>query len=238
MLSIAKRRTTPSPARTMKTLVKICGLSTAEALDTALAAGADMVGFVCFDKSPRNLSFEKLRFLCARVSDRADKVVLTVDADDAALAAIAAAEPAILQLHGRETPERVAAIRERFGLKVMKAIPVAEVADLAQIEVYAPVADMLLFDARPPATAEVPGGNGLSFDWRLLQGLAFRGPWLLAGGLDEGNVGEALAITQAPGVDVSSGVEAAPGVKDAGKIRDFLAAVRATEKLGWRQGKG
>jgi phosphoribosylanthranilate isomerase len=222
----------------MRTIVKICGLSTAEALDTALAAGADMVGFVCFDKSPRNLSFEKLRFLCGRVGGRALTVVLTVDAGDAALAAIAAAEPAILQLHGRETPERVAAIRERLGLKVMKAISVAEAGDLAQIDVYAPVADMLLFDARAPAAAEVPGGNGLPFDWRLLQGLEFRGPWLLAGGLDESNVGEALAITQAPGVDVSSGVEVAPGVKDVGKIRSFLGAVRATEKLGSRRAKG
>jgi phosphoribosylanthranilate isomerase len=212
--------------------VKICGLSTVEALDAALMAGADMVGFVCFDKSPRNVSLDEARFLSKRVAERARRVVLTVDADDAALAAVAALEPYMLQLHGRETPERVAAIRARFGLKVMKAIAVAEPDDLAQIMLYEPVADMLLFDARPPQGAVIPGGNGQAFDWHLLCGLGLTKPWLLAGGLDAGNVANALAITQAPGVDVSSGVEKAPGVKDLGKVRDFLAAVRATEKLG------
>jgi phosphoribosylanthranilate isomerase len=218
--------------------VKICGLSTVEALDAALTAGADMVGFVCFDKSPRNVSLDQARFLSKRVGGRARKVVLTVDADDAALAAVAALEPHMLQLHGRETPERVAAIRARFGLKVMKAIAVAEPDDLAQIMLYEPVADMLLFDARPPQGAIIPGGNGHAFDWHLLCGLGLTKPWLLAGGLDAGNVADALAITQAPGVDVSSGVEKAPGVKDIGKVRDFLAAVRATEKLGSRARSG
>jgi phosphoribosylanthranilate isomerase len=209
-----------------------------EALDTALDAGADMVGFVCFDKSPRNLSLETLRSLRMRAADRAATVVLTVDADDAALAAIAALEPNMVQLHGHETPERVAAVRARFGLKVMKAISIGEAKDLAKIALFAPVADMLLFDARPPPAALIPGGNGLVFDWRLLQGLDVPKPWLLAGGLDAGNVAEALAVTRAPGVDVSSGVESAPGVKDRGKIRDFLAAVRAMEKLGSRRRKG
>jgi phosphoribosylanthranilate isomerase len=212
--------------------VKICGLSTAETLDAALAAGADMVGFVCFDKSPRNVSIDTARFLSNRVGGRALRVVLTVDADDAALAAVAALEPSMLQLHGRETPERVAAIRARFGVKVMKAIAVAEPGDLAQIALYEPVADMLLFDAKPPAAAVIPGGNGQVFDWRLLQGLALNKPWLLAGGLDPSNVAEALTITQAPGVDVSSGVEKAPGVKDLGKISAFVGAVRTTEGLG------
>ena len=138
----------------------------------------------------------------------------------------------MLQLHGRETPERVAAIRARFGLKVMKAIPLAEPGDLAQISLYEPVADMLLFDARPPPSAVIPGGNGQPFDWRLLRDLGLTKPWLLAGGLNASNVAEALAITHAPGVDVSSGVENAPGVKDLDKIRTFIAAVRAAEKLG------
>jgi phosphoribosylanthranilate isomerase len=216
----------------MGVTVKICGLSTAEALDAALAAGADMVGFVCFDKSPRNMSLDQARFLSNRVAGRARRIVLTVDADDAALAAVAALEPYMLQLHGRETPERVAAIRARFGLKVMKAVALAEPSDLTQISLYESVADMLLFDARPPPSAVIPGGNGEAFDWRLLLGLGLTKPWLLAGGLDANNVAEALAITQAPGVDVSSGVEKAPGVKDLDKIRNFLAAVRATEKLG------
>jgi phosphoribosylanthranilate isomerase len=216
----------------MSVKVKICGLSTAETLDAALAAGADMVGFVCFDKSPRNVTIDTVRFLSNRAAGRALRVVLTVDADDAALAAVAALEPSMLQLHGRETPERVAAIRARFGVKVMKAIAVAEPGDLAQIALYEPVADMLLFDAKPPAAAVIPGGNGQVFDWRLLQGLGLNKPWLLAGGLDPSNVAEALTITQAPGVDVSSGVEKAPGVKDLGKISAFVDAVRATEGLG------
>jgi len=216
----------------MGVIVKICGLSTVETLEAALAAGADMVGFVCFDKSPRNLSLDRLRLLSRRVADRASWVVLTVDADDVTLAAVAALEPSMVQLHGSETPERVAHIRARFGVKVMKALPIAEPGDLAQIALYTPVADMLLFDARPSETAIIPGGNGQAFDWRLLQGLEVNKPWLLAGGLDAGNVAEALSITRAPGVDVSSGVERAPGVKDLGKIRAFLGAVRASETLG------
>ncbi len=216
----------------MGVTVKICGLSTAEALDAALTAGADMVGFVCFDKSPRNVPLDQARFLSNRAAGRTRRIILTVDADDAALAAVAALEPDMLQLHGGETPERVAAIRARFGLKVMKAVALAEPSDLTQISLYESVADMLLFDARPPPSAVIPGGNGEAFDWRLLFGLGLTKPWLLAGGLDADNVAEALAITQAPGVDVSSGVEKAPGVKDLDKIRNFLAAVRAAEKLG------
>lgn len=213
----------------MGVTVKICGLSTPEAVDTALAAGADMVGFVSFDKSPRHLSLDRLRLLSRQVGDRALRVVLTVDADDVTLGAIAALEPYMLQLHGRETPERVAAIRARFGTKVIKALPIAEPDDLARIALYEPVADMLLFDARPPAKAVLPGGNGQAFDWRLLQGLALGRPWLLAGGLDAENVAAALTVTRAPGVDVSSGVECQPGVKDLAKIRSFVTAVRAAE---------
>lgn len=216
----------------MGVTVKICGLSTIEALDAALAAGADMVGFVCFDKSPRNVSLDEARFLSQHALGRARRVVLTVDADDAAIAAVVALDPDMLQLHGRETPERVAAIRARFGLKVMKALAISEPGDLAQIASYESVADMLLFDARQPPDAMLPGGNGQAFDWRLLRNVSLTKPWLLAGGLDPDNVTEALAITGAPGVDVSSGVERAPGLKDPGKIRDFIAAVRAADKLG------
>jgi phosphoribosylanthranilate isomerase len=216
----------------MGVTIKICGLSTAEALDAALAAGADMVGFVCFDKSPRNVSIDTVRFLSDRVADRALRVVLTVDADDASLAAVVALEPHMVQLHGRETPERVAAIRARFGVKVIKAIPIAEPGDLAQIALYEPVADMLLFDAKPPPAAVIPGGNGLSFDWRLLRGLELAKPWLLAGGLDASNVANAVAITRARGVDVSSGVEKVPGIKDLDKISAFVNAIRTTAELG------
>lgn len=221
----------------MSTTIKICGLSTAETLDAALTAGADMVGFVCFDKSPRNVSTETARSLSERAGGRALRVVLTVDADDAALSAVATLKPDMLQLHGRETPERVAAIRARFGIKVMKAIAVAESGDLAQVALYEPVTDMLLFDAKAPPAAVIPGGNGLSFDWRLVRDLRLTKPWLLAGGLDPGNVGQALAVTGAPGVDVSSGVETAPGIKDIGRINAFIDAVRATEKLGSRRRK-
>ena len=219
----------------MSTLVKICGLRTPDAVDAALKAGADMVGFVVFDRSPRHVSLDQAASLGARVSAGVAKVLLTVDADDASLAAaIAALDPAFLQLHGAETPERVAAIRAGFGVKVIKAIPIGEQADLDLIRRFDDIADMLLFDARPPSDASRPGGNGLGFDWSLLAGHATKKPWLLAGGLTAGNVAQALRETGAPGVDVSSGVESAPGVKDIGKIAEFVAMVRATrrEKLG------
>ena len=163
------------------------------------------------------------------------KSCLTVDADDASLAAaIAALDPAFLQLHGAETPERVAAIRAGFGVKVIKAVGIGARADLDQIRRYDDIADMLLFDARPGADASRPGGNGAGFDWSLLAGVSTKKPWLLAGGLNAGNVAQALRETGAPGVDVSSGVESAPGVKDKGKIAEFVAVVRASrrEKLG------
>jgi phosphoribosylanthranilate isomerase len=215
----------------MSLLVKICGLKTPEALDVVLDAGADMVGFVFFPPSPRNLAFAAARTLSERVKGRAQKVALSVDADDDLLAAIVAAlDPNLLQLHGKESPERVLAIKSRFKLPVMKAIAVEEPQDLAAIELYARVADRLLFDARAPREATRPGGLGKTFDWRLLQRLDPGVPFMLSGGLDADNVADALWITRASGVDVSSGVERAPGEKDPEKIRAFIAAARKAWK--------
>lgn len=216
----------------MALLIKICGLTTEEALDAALSGGADLVGFVFFPPSPRNVSLARARALALRTGSRARKVALSVDADDAALAAmIEALRPDMLQLHGHETPARVAAVRARFALPVMKAIGVATRADLAQAATYAGVADRLLFDARPPREATRPGGLGRAFDWRLLEKADPGLPFMLSGGLDAGNVAEAVRITGADGVDVSSGVERAPGDKDPDKIRDFIRAARAAEAL-------
>jgi phosphoribosylanthranilate isomerase len=215
----------------MSLLVKICGLSTLETLDVALEAGADMVGFVFFPPSPRNLAFDAARVLGERVRGRAGKVALSVDADDALLAAsVEALHPDLLQLHGSESPERVRAVKTRFGLPVMKAIAVEKPEDLSTVPIYARAADRLLFDARAPRAATRPGGLGKAFDWRLLQRLDPGVPFMLSGGLDAGNVGEALRITRALGVDVSSGVERAPGEKDPDKIRAFISAARQAWK--------
>jgi len=211
----------------MTLLVKICGLSTAETLEVALEAGADAVGFVFFPPSPRHLGYDAARALGARVEGRAEKVALSVDADDATLAAaVEALRPDALQLHGKETPARVAAIKQRFGLPVMKAIAVEARGDLAAIADYVGVADRLLFDARAPREATRPGGLGKTFDWTVLQNLDLKIPFMLSGGLDASNVAEALRITRAPAVDVSSGVERAPGEKDPDKIRAFVRAAR------------
>jgi phosphoribosylanthranilate isomerase len=215
----------------MSLTVKICGLKTSQALDAALEFGADLVGFVFFPPSPRHLGLEAARALGERVDGRAGKVALTVDAtDETLLDVVNALKPDMLQLHGKETPGRVVQVRTRFGLPVMKAIPVAERADLSPIRVYAQVADRLIFDARAPKEATRPGGLGTPFDWTLLTGIDPGVPFMLSGGLDAGNVAQAIAITRAPGVDVSSGVEREPGVKDAGKIRDFIRAVRTAEE--------
>jgi phosphoribosylanthranilate isomerase len=211
----------------MTLLIKICGLSTLEALDVALEAGADMVGFVFFPPSPRHVGYAEARALGEHVRGRAQKVALSVDADDDELAAsIAALEPDTLQLHGIETPARVSIVRTRFGLPVTKALPIAERADLSAIGLYEPVADRLLFDARAPRAATRPGGLGRSFDWQLLENIEVRIPFMLSGGLDPENVAEALRITKATSVDVSSGVESTPGHKDPDKIRAFIGAVR------------
>ena len=211
----------------MPLLVKICGLKTPDALDAALDAGADMVGFVFFPPSPRNLGREAARNLGERVKGRAKKVALSVDATDAELAAaVEALRPDMLQLHGKETPERVVAVHSRFGLPVMKALPIETRADLSPIHLYAKVANWLLFDGRAPRDATRPGGLGKTFDWTVLENLDLKIPFMLSGGLDAANVAEALQITHAPAVDVSSGVERAPGEKDPDKIRAFIRAAR------------
>ena len=210
----------------MSLLVKICGLSTRETLETALEAGADMVGFVFFPPSPRHLSLELGRDLGRQVRRRALKVALTVDADDATLDNIMdALSPDIFQLHGMESVARLRDIKQRFGRPVMKVVPVATAADLAVLPGYAAVADRILFDARAPKDATRPGGLGAPFDWQLLRNLDLQLPYMVSGGLNA----EALGITRAGGVDVSSGVENAPGVKDPEMIQAFIRAARASK---------
>src|ERR1700755_3399865 len=219
----------------MSLIVKICGLSTRETLDVALDSGADMVGFVFFAPSPRHLGLEKARELGKRAKGRAVKVALSVDADDATLANIVdALQPDILQLHGKETVARVRDIRQKFSLPVMKALAIETKADLAPLPGYAAVADRILFDARAPKHATRPGGLGAPFDWHALENLDLDIPFMVSGGLHAGNVAEALRVTRAGGVDVSSGVESAPGVKDPEMIKAFIRACRATQELSVR----
>ena len=216
----------------MPLLVKISGLRTPEALDVALESGADMVGFVFFAPSPRHLGLPAARDLGARVRGRAKKVALTVDATDEMLFDIVEAlKPDVLQLHGSETPERVSTVRSRFGLPVMKALPIETRSDLSPIRLYAKVADRILFDARAPQDATRPGGLGKRFDWKLLKDIDPEISFMLSGGLDARNVTEALRITRASAVDVSSGVERKPGVKDLDKIRAFIRAARQTDVM-------
>jgi phosphoribosylanthranilate isomerase len=216
------------PSRSL--VVKICGLKTAETMEAALAAGADMVGLVSFPASPRHLDAAAAATLADRARGRAEIVLLTVDADDAALAGLVAAiRPDWLQLHGRESPERVAAVRRRFGLKVMKALGVREADDLAVVPGFAAVADRLLFDAKPSRDATRPGGNGLPFDWRLLAALDPAVPFMLSGGLGPETVAEAVRLVRPFGVDVSSGIERAPGEKDVDLIAAFVRAARAAD---------
>jgi len=205
--------------------VKICGLREADHVDAAVRAGAAYVGFVFFPKSPRNLTHARAAALAGVVPPGVAKVALTVDADDASLDALLAEVPIdMLQLHGHESPTRVAEVRKRFGLPVMKAVGVATELDLSALDDYGRVADQLLVDAKPALGADLPGGNGLAFDWRLIAGRRWPVPWMLAGGLTAGNVAEAVRLTGARQVDVSSGVESAPGFKDPVKIEDFLEA--------------
>lgn len=209
------------------TEVKICGLNDGEGFDAACAARADYVGFVFFPASPRHVTPGQAAALTARHPGGPIRVGLFVDADDAAIAAVLAAVPlGILQLHGDETPARCADLRQTFGLPVMKALGIATVADLAVLADYAPVVDRFLLDAKAPPGAALPGGNAAAFDWSVLAGATIPRPWLLAGGLHPGNVAAAIAATGAPGVDVSSGVERARGVKDASLIAAFCAAAR------------
>lgn len=209
--------------------IKICGLKTGEAVAAALDGGTSHVGFIFFAKSPRNIAPEEAGRLRAAVHGRAQAVAVTVDADDATLDAIVAAmRPDMLQLHGKETPERLAALKTRHGLPVMKALSVSTAADLDRVAPFRGVADRFLFDAKPPAGSELPGGNGVAFDWTLLGGLPPDLDYLLSGGLNAANVGEAIRLASPPGLDISSGVESAPGVKDVALIRNFFSAVRAS----------
>lgn len=208
--------------------VKICGLSRPEMVSAAVDAGATYVGFVFFEKSPRNVSLEMGRKLAVDVPAGVAKVALIVNADNAFLDALMAEVPVdILQLHGKESCDRVSEIRDRYGVMVMKAVGVASREDLAALDAYGRVADQILVDAKPPKDAVLPGGNGLAFDWQLIAGRRWPVPWMLAGGLAASNVAEAVRLTGARQVDVSSGVESGPGVKDADMIRAFIAAARA-----------
>jgi phosphoribosylanthranilate isomerase len=209
--------------------VKICGLSTAEAVAAAAAGGARFVGFIFYPPSPRHLTVEAAAALALGVAPDITRVGVFVDPTDEALAAVLAKVPLdLLQLHGSETPERVEHIKRRFGRPVMKAIPVAGPVDLQQAQRYFRVADRLLFDAKPPRDVEgaLPGGNGLALDWQLLRERRWPLPWMLSGGLDADNLAEAVRTSGAEAVDVSSGVERAPGVKDLDKIAAFLARAR------------
>jgi len=212
----------------MRPEVKICGLSTPETVEAALAHGASHVGFIFFPASPRNVAPDLAGRLRQAARGRAEAVAVTVDAADDQLDAIVAAmQPDLLQLHGAETPQRVAALRARHGLPVMKALAIRDRADLDAVAAYRDVADRLLFDAKPPRDATLPGGNGLAFDWRLLASLDRDLKYMLSGGVNAGNVADALRLLDPPGIDVSSGVERAPGIKDAGLIAAFFAALDA-----------
>lgn len=214
----------------MTVSVKICGLKTPETMRAALDCGADHVGFIFFEKSPRNVAHEVAADLRKAARGRAKAVAVTVNADDVTLEQIVATvDPDMLQLHGKESPERLAEIRQRFERPVMKAFAIREAADLDAIAPYQGIADRFLFDAKPPAGSELPGGNAVSFDWTLLTRLDDDVDYMLSGGLDADNIAIALHQTGAKAVDLSSGVESAPGVKDVGLIHDFFKAVGAAK---------
>jgi phosphoribosylanthranilate isomerase len=207
---------------------KLCGLNTAEAMAAALNGGAAWIGLMFFPPSPRFVTLDQAAALSKQAEGRAERVGVFVAPDDVLLAATLAAVPLdVIQLHGKETPERVAEVKAKFGLPVWKAVSISEQADVENARQYFDSADRLLFDAKPPKGSKLPGGNAVSFDWTLLTGTEWPLPWLLSGGLHAGNVAEAVRITGAAAVDVSSGVESEPGVKDAARIRAFLDAVAA-----------
>lgn len=214
----------------MKTEVKICGLSTAEAVERAVALGASHTGFIFFPKSPRNIEPDDAGRLADRIRGRAKIVAVTVNADNDDLDEIVSAlNPDILQLHGSEGPERLLTIKAMYGLPVMKALSIREASDLEKIDAYIGIADRFLFDAKPPAGSDLPGGNGVSFDWKLLDALDGSVDYMLSGGLNASNIGEAMAQTRARAIDISSGVESAPGVKDLKLMESFFNAVRQAE---------
>jgi len=210
----------------MTAKAKICGLSTTEAVNAALAGGAALIGFVFFEASPRRVSPEDAARLALPARGAAQIVAVTVDPDDSLIDRLTAVlKPDLIQLHGREAPARVQEIRERWGTRVIKALPISDSRDVDAATAYEAVSDHLMFDARPPIGADRPGGVGARFDWEVLSGRRFARPWLLAGGLDPWNVGEAISQAKAPMVDVSSGVERGPGLKDPALISTFLEAV-------------
>jgi phosphoribosylanthranilate isomerase len=210
-----------------KGIIKICGLSTPQSLEVALEAGADMIGLVHFPKSPRHVDVKQGRALAARVCGRAKIVALTVNADDALLNTLMQEwQPDVIQLHGEESPSHLQALRTRYFGQLMKAIGVSSREDLSQLNAYSSVCELLLLDAKPPKGANLPGGNGVTFDWSLLENLKSELPILLSGGLTPENVAHAILSTPVQGVDVSSGVESAAGIKDMGKIREFVTCAR------------
>ncbi|MBZ9967129.1 phosphoribosylanthranilate isomerase [Mesorhizobium sp. BR1-1-2] len=208
--------------------IKICGLKTDQAMAAALAGGASNVGFIFFAKSPRYVEPAEAGRLREAARGKALAVAVTVDANDAFLDEIIdRMRPDMLQLHGSETPERVAELKARYGLPVMKALPLSKAADLERIKPFVGVADRFLFDAKPPKGSELPGGNGVAFDWRILAGLDAGLDYMLSGGLNAANIGDALRLASPPGIDISSGVESAPGVKDPALIEQFFRALKA-----------
>jgi len=210
--------------------IKICGLKTPEALHAALAGGASHVGFIFFGKSPRNVTPAEAGALRAAADGRAKVVAVTVDADDAFLdEVVAAMSPDIIQFHGSETPERVAAVKTRYDLPVMKAFSISEAEDLGKVAPFRSIADRFLFDAKPPKGSLLPGGNGVSFDWTLLAALDPDIDYMLSGGLNAANIRDALRLSNPPGIDISSGVESAPGIKDVALIEEFFKAVRSAQ---------
>ncbi len=212
----------------MPPAVKICGIRDASALDSAIRAGASYIGFIHYPASPRHVSFEEAARLRALAGNQVHPVSVTVNADDEVIAEIMArVRPDFLQLHGHETPERLRGVKQAHpGIRLIKALPVRSPNDIAQSRAYAGIADMLLFDAPPPPKAELPGGNGVAFDWNALKHAEIALPWFLSGGLTHENVEDAVRISGAKFVDVSSGVESAPGIKDEAKIRAFLEAAK------------
>lgn len=209
--------------------IKICGLKTEEAVAAALNSGASHIGFIFFPKSPRNIDAAEAGRLRQAARGKAHSVAVTVDASEADLDRIVSTmQPDILQLHGKETPDRVAAVKARYGLPVMKAFAISTAADLDKVAPYKNIADRFLFDAKPPAGSQLPGGNGVSFDWNILTGFD-EVDYLLSGGINAANIGEAISLAAPPGLDISSGVESAPGVKEPALISAFFAALRQAQ---------
>ncbi len=220
--------------------IKICGITDEAALHAAIDAGAHMAGFMFYAPSPRHLDLAQAAELAGQARGRIKRIAVSVDADDRYIAKImAAVAPHMLQLHGEETPRRVAQLRERFSVPILKAIKIAVAADLAQLDHYRDVADQILFDARPPTgTDSLPGGNGLCFDWRLLKGLGTTLPFMLSGGLDCTNVGDAIHLLRPAAIDVSSGVERRPGIKDTQKITEFVTSAQNAQAAAAREKPG